>query len=496
MTAGSNPAPSAYNETVKKRLLFLTIFLSLLISGLFWFGRVDHDFFSYYYAGKKVWEGSVVYRDVYGNKGPVFYWVMAGLYGIFGDRYDWALVVGSGLLDGLAVYLLLKLIDKWIGGKLCGRDGVHKWIYAAGAVIFYKSFSIGQDLGGLYAENVALPLLYLSLLMWEEKKWPVSGILFGLAVMTRQTLVFFGLIYLARGFAALPLMDKIKWATGLLLTGLVVSGWLVFAGVQEHFWEQAVVFNLYNREVMKSMFWQVIGIRMLYEPRIMTAGVLMLLAVWMELKRGDTWRKWFALSLAAATMSAVFSGGVFYFHHFSQSMPLFFYSFRRIWARGKGSWLSEPFLIMTILATGMGYYYYTHSGNTSAVDDLKLKPPKIAEIEESKYLLVVPYHAKLYFDYGKSAPDKYFDQYFLLDYYYRTRSVEEFSRHSETLDRVWQEMTILTVVNDDFDRMLIDDYLKKLAEKYSVTDLETYFAGRVMMRTFRLGMKDAGLDIK
>ncbi len=189
---------------LKKALLglrnsvFFWIFIFGFVISLFVFlGKIDQDFFAFYYIGRGITEGLNLYRDIAENKGPVLYWFFAFLFKIFKANYSGALFFSNWLLDTVSIFLITKLLSKWIKYDFTPRT-FRKVLLLLFIVLYYKSFSIGMVMAGTYSENIALLLLVVSLLFYENKKNLISGIFFGLAVFCRQTVFFFSLFYLYR----------------------------------------------------------------------------------------------------------------------------------------------------------------------------------------------------------------------------------------------------------------------------------------------------------
>lgn len=80
---------------MSKKLILIILCLSLPFSLLLFNGKIDPDFFSYYYIGRGMNLGMDMFKDFADNKGPIQYLFYALLYKIFNNNYRLALFFGQ-----------------------------------------------------------------------------------------------------------------------------------------------------------------------------------------------------------------------------------------------------------------------------------------------------------------------------------------------------------------------------------------------------------------
>lgn len=165
--------------------------VSAIISLLFYWGRIDSDFFAFLYVGQGILDGNDMYRDFADNKGPVLYLFFAFLRLIFGNHYAAMLFVGSAILDAATIVLVFAIIKRVWGVAIPMTRAPIIIAFATLSVAWYKSFFLGYFPGGIYSESIAIPLLLGSVLMVSNNKPLKGGILFSLSVLTRLSMIFF-----------------------------------------------------------------------------------------------------------------------------------------------------------------------------------------------------------------------------------------------------------------------------------------------------------------
>lgn len=458
------------------KTLFWAILFSIVLSCVFLVARVDHDFFSYYYVGRNVFGGGAMYQDAYANKGPVLYWFFALLYGIFGNRYDLALIIGGGFLDGITIWLGWRLLRIWWDENANQKFGGRVIIALALTSLIYKGLVIGMFGGGIYSENLAMFWLTISLLAWEKKKPFVSGGSFVMAILTRQTMFFFLPIFWIRREAHRGLW---RWIGGMVVIGIGVASVLMqkqsLGGVMKY----AVLWNVsYASSVSQSYIYN-LWFRLSSEPLVLTlTGLILVLAGGLLADRKIPKGKrrlvgWLGVSSVLAT----WAGGYFFGHHFLQMMLFWGYlmGYFPVIRIGKGAVKVALWGVLLGLILSYGYIWvYRKDGLVNFVNGLGYLPPEFGNVRSAKYLTVVPYWAKLYFDYQKHAPDRYFDQYLLLDFFNSDQSQIEGEEHLSLASGVLRQTAFLMIVTNDTDRRLVEEYKSRYGEKFGLMKTREY----------------------
>ena len=108
-----------------------------------------------------------MYADFADNKGPILYLVFALLSILFDKHLIPALIIGSTVIDTIALFVIIKVIERDWDFKWQKRKFINYFLVIF-SLILYKSFTIGTSQGGLYSENVGL--LFLALSAWFLKK--------------------------------------------------------------------------------------------------------------------------------------------------------------------------------------------------------------------------------------------------------------------------------------------------------------------------------------
>lgn len=413
-------------------LLFLT---SLLISTLFYFGKVDQDYFSYYYVGRKVLSGSDMFVDVLDNKGPFLYLLFAFLNLVFKDNYMEALVVSSAIVDFLVVVFGMKLTQIWICTNK--EDFIkHNWIVLFFLLLIFKSFSIGVSMGGLYSEAIALLLVIFSLFLFEKNRNFMSGVLFALAVLTRQTVLFFGLMFVGELFFSSKrevLKKLIPTSTGFLVVILSLLIVLARLGNLSAFYQNYIILNLrYASTVADIRNIGIIAV-LFYETRLL---FILLFIVFVAIHRiiykgvKDRLTIILLLLLLSSTLST-FVGGLTYFHHFSQLGLLFFYVllFR---GRSKGVEVTRYVLILMVgFFTLLSYLLFVTPSGAQAEKIEGFVLNQTSKLNP-RYIQAIPYYPKFYIITGKDSPNRYYNSGFLSEYRNRGGKYQEISNYKMT----------------------------------------------------------------
>lgn len=410
-----------YNHTILACFV-LSFFLSLfLLRGLI------EDFFSYYYAGRSVLWGREMFIDVAQNKGPVMYLFYALLYGIFGLRYDLALVIASTVLDAVYCITLLFLLRTWTGYAI-PKKIVHQWIIAGCCVAYVKSFTIGSTMGGVYTVQVAMTTVVLALALSEKKRWFLSGIIFALAVLTRQSVIWYGFVFVVRWWAEKRDVRALgRFLLGCMLAVAVFVWYLWWQNALVYAWENLVVSVWeHERSDGKSL------VRVLFIHTRVFFSIVFTGAVVLFYRRKLYKEKLAPLMLALVVTSILSVSSVMVWgHQFLQWTPLFLFSFFWITARGLWNpllrWIGGLTAAFAIL--GYGTFLYLGTWTIEGVYGTLPVPP---EISQKKYMLILSAYDKPYIDWQKEAPDRYYLPFFWLnrEYYGRWTDVA-IARHKQ-----------------------------------------------------------------
>lgn len=469
---------------MSNKFLFITLLLgSLLISSLFWFGPIDPDFFYFYHVGKEINLGQELYVGIGDNKGPVHYFIYTLLYSIFVHNYGWALVIGSTLIDAFSLFIIIKILE---------RDWEYKWkkykivnlLIVFFSLLLYKSFSIGSLMGGLYSENVGM--LWLSLGIWflGKKHSVFSGALFGLSVLSRLTYLFFAPFFLILLF--FNFKDKYKLTRqflgfsigGLLCLGIFILYFWINGGLNHFFYnvfgQNALAARKFEEGIDKLLLTSIFV--SLSEPRIIITLILSTLVVILKIFSKENLRnKAILITLFISSFANTFTGGVgsiFFYHHFFQFnlMAIVTITQFKIFFKAKAVFL--PLIFLLISFTFLNYYSFLRNGKNN-VSSLRKVHLNIPEIENNKYLIVVPYYSIYYVVYDKTAPDRFF-QYF----FFSSRSLEnpekKIEQHQKLNKQKLQNTTFMFVYQNKFEQDIITEYKNNFGNKFNLKKVNTY----------------------
>lgn len=314
---------------ISNKVLFLIVtFLSFAIAGLLLIGSIDPDFFSYYYVGRGIIDEQDMFRDFANNKGPVLYLFFALLYFLFGNNYSLALFVGNGMLDAISIYYLFRLLSTYYGLQI-KKLTISNVILILFSVLLYKSFSITYFMGGVYAEQLGMMFLILSLWKYEQKNHFISGLFFALSILTRASFLFFIII-----FPILSLVRRHKYSSlvffgkGIAICIVPTALFFIITGSMYDFIYNNIIFNLhYAGATSDKRLFSLLNVSLL-ETRI----ILVFLYVTFFVLIGTFFSREKNKSLLIATIyiSSILvtnPGGIFYSHHFLQFMIITFIIF-------------------------------------------------------------------------------------------------------------------------------------------------------------------------
>lgn len=469
---------------MSNKTLFLTLLLgSFLISSLFWFGPIDPDFFYFYHVGKEVALGQKLYVDIGDNKGPVHYFTYVLLYSIFRHNYGWALVIGSTLIDAVSLFTIFKILE---------RDWGYKWkkykivnlLIVFFCLFLYKSFGMGSYMGGLYSENVGMLWLSLGIWLLGKKQSVFSGALFGLSVLSRLTYLFFAPLFLTLLF--FNFKDKYKLTKqflgfsigGLLCLGIFIFYFWVNGGLNDFIYS-AFGQNAFTARKLAGGIDRLLVTSIvvsLIEPRIIITFILGLLVVILKIFSKENFKnKAILITLFACSLLSAFIGGngnIFYYHHFSQFnlMSIVAVTQFRIFVKTGAVFLPLIFLLISLVS--LNYYQFIKNEKNN-VSSLRNAHPNIPGIENNKYLIVVPYYPIYYVVYDKSAPDRFFQYFFLSPYFFKNPE-KNIEQHQNMDKQRLQDTTFMFVSRSDYDEATISEYKKIFGEHFKLSKVNEY----------------------
>jgi len=456
------------------RTFVVLLVFSILVSLSFFWGRIDPDYYVFYYIGRGVAQGQDMYIDFADNKGPVLYLFFSFMYMIFGTNLELAAVVTSGLIDAFSVYLILRLFDIWFPGSKIDFSG-KKILLPIGLLLVFKSFSIGTDTGGIYSETIAFLFILVSLFALEKKQDAFSGILYMLGALTRPTVVFWGLFVLVR---ILFQKDKLKnlfsFVAGSFFCLLITMFYYFTTGGSFFYlFQNLITFNLGYAGLVKQLYIpQLVGTSV-FEFRILISTLFTsVFLIWFFIKRYGTKKiNTLLLTLSVATFLATFTGGIFYFHHFIQFSLLLSVALLYV-VKHKSFNPLRPALGLLVVAIIINFFSFIFISNKTF--DLQGSGTFLQNHEtflnQNKYLMVVTYYPELYFRYDKVSPDRYFLPYFL-SARFNTNVEEDVERHSQMERSKIKDTLFLFITNNNFDKRIKEEYLYRFSDKFKLVEV-------------------------
>jgi len=436
--------------------------ISLGISALMWQVQVDQDFFSQLYVGRGVWEGGSIYKDFTDNKGPWLYWMFALLYGVFGDNYALALVVSRGLIIGLTVWGLAE----WV----CIRKGT-KAVWLITILLGGLLFSL--NINGVYAESLSLVLLVwgINMIFWEKYEW--AGILAVGAMFSRQTFVFF-IPYLI--FALNQGEEKERWlrfARGAGLVILMTMGFLVIKGEIGAWFLNTIYFNINYARAVQELRWNSIksGLRDLGWNRVLYGWLIAIIGVvWEWIKKGRRSRE--LLVLLVCSIGATYSGGIFYPHHFTQFLIIIAGGLGVIFGEIRNIYLSGVAAVLILSSVSEIFRAYWVDGKKGWFNSLNYQPAGVESIKQKRYLMVISYHPKFYFDYAKRSPDRYFQPFFL-SRDFNVSAHKEVANHKVSMKSKLEETAFVLVRDKEVNKRLAEEYFDNFGKEFDLVKVDS-----------------------
>ena len=205
---------------LKDRTVFLMIFcISFFIRFPFFFrDYIDRDESTFILMGQSWVEGHLPYTELWDLKPPITFFVFAAIIYVFGKSFVAIRLFGT-LFVALTAFFTYKIGKKVHSGKI----GV--WAAISTVVLL----SLFGSLQGVMSEHICMaffmPGLYIMLKSKKSYPYLLSGLLMGLAVMTKMniayTLLFLGVFLFYSG-----IRDR-KWTRAIMNTFLYGLGILL-----------------------------------------------------------------------------------------------------------------------------------------------------------------------------------------------------------------------------------------------------------------------------
>ena len=154
-------------------LIFIAGFCLIAIKGLGTAQPGDENV--YYYMGKMVWEGKVPYKDFFYAHPPLHIYLMALAYGIFG--FNIVILKFIPLASTLvSAFFVFKIAKEKFGNSEAVISSL--LFLSSYSLLFNSVFSFGIEVAAMF-------LISGFYFLWNKNNYIASGILFGLAGITR-----------------------------------------------------------------------------------------------------------------------------------------------------------------------------------------------------------------------------------------------------------------------------------------------------------------------
>jgi len=442
-------------------------------------GNIDQDFFSMYYVGRGVAAGQNVFRDFSDNKGPLVYWFFAGLFKIFGYNYTTSVFWGLVVLDAIGIFLWLEVVSKWVE-QITGSWG-RSWGGEIIVACLYKSLNVGQLMGGIYAETLGMVFLALAWWSWQKEKWLVSGAFFGMAVLSRQTLVVWGMVF---GWwwikKVINQQEIIKFGMGLC--GLVLAFIIHILATNSFMdvWHNLVAYNLSYASAVGSMGWNFkldnLFKLLFSEPRLWVMILMLvpgILSIGMSGKLSREGKLRGGI-IVLSGLVATFWGGVVYFHHFLQLIPVaaLIISLGLKWGY---RWL--PWYLLVLLIAVVFGFQKTNGNDRREIGWRKITGSLEILAREKRYLMVVSYHPQLYFDVKKIAPDRNYHTFFLSRTYNPSDDYYREGHMKLKADRERMQQTLWVAIVRGSPNDIVRDYFKEYRDEFGLVEIQSFQVG-------------------
>ena len=357
--------------------------------------------------------------------------------------------------------------------------------------LLIKSYSIGTFTGGVYSETVAFFFILSSLLLVERKKVFFAGILYSLAILTRPTTIFWGIVplvwFLSKGE---KLAIFLKFFVGSIVSFLsVILFYVVLGGRLDYLIDNLLVFNSGYSRLIKTDYLRQLVLNISSETRLFLSIILVIPLLYFSLLNNKLIEyKFLIFAIFFASISSTFVGGLFYFHHFVQfslivtiAMVLIIaLSFRgnsalqgrKIIPETRMSHLLASVLLLLFISEVGSYRHFLFSEDRDS--DLTRVQNFITNhkdlLDSKEYLMVVTYYPQLYFTFDKLSPDRYFQPFFL-SRRFNILAEKDIKRHSKLNKETLDNTLFLIVSKNEFDGWYKEEYLTNFANKFGLKNV-------------------------
>lgn len=450
--------------SMRKGLLFVVFIISLVVSSLFYWTNIDPDYYSFYYVGRGIVHGQNMFRDFADNKGPVLYLIFAGLNIVFGRNYGLALVIGSTLLDFFVISILLVLINEW--WKKGNGDICCKWWFAVGITIIYKAFTLGMYMGGIYSESVGNIFLFLTMLLWVRKRYWWSGILFTLAFFCRQSFLLFLPIFFIEFLRLKNTSAIFKWLIAMVFATSLVLGYLYLSGSWIYFWRNAVLFQGNYAIAVQGLHWLSVGLLLVNDLKILWLITVLWVSVLVMLAR-LSFERFRLIMLILCSVVATLGIGISFPHHYFQMFLAVASVLSMLVVGNKKAKRVGVFGLVSGVLVALASILFSVNLGAKNGGGLKTTTLIYPEISSKKYMVVVPYYPRYYLDYNRSAPDRYYQQFFLSSVYNSDPHSNIDDHLGLTKDKL-SATAFLVLDHSTLDNILVKEYLNNFGETFGL----------------------------
>ena len=446
--------------------IYLLLIFTTLISGISflpfkaYYPNTDSGIFLY--MGQQILNGSILYRDLWDNKGPVLYYINA-----------LALLIGGGSIWGLYFIEFLSLLIAVAMGYLVMEKAFSRIPAIFASIIwplalFYVGGIDSANGGGNFTEEYALPFSFAALYLFLRSRNSSSstlyifliGVVFSLSFLLRPNntgmqisvaLVIFISGVLTRSFYML-VKQILAYALGSIVVLIAVVLYFQWMNALGDFYDSFIRYNyVYSSSTLSDRISSLLfGLRLL-SP---TGLPLIAIAAWIigvcTIINRPNWKEWQTALLSAAVIGLPVefvlssTSGLTYFHYYICWLPVFailtsFFIFGLItnFSSTRVNLFKRKINLSHIWVLGL---FIAMSGLALVkaprtlekfISSSKQKSPIVEEIRKSmkgeKYLLIWGTDSYFNFVTKMKSPTRYFHQ---LPFYvcaYRTdKMIEEF----------------------------------------------------------------------
>jgi Dolichyl-phosphate-mannose-protein mannosyltransferase len=329
------PAAPLFEQVPAWVWLVLTMVVILLLRIQFLGLPLERDESTYAYLGQRLLEGQRPYVDFYEMKPPVIFAMYALINLVFGYS-EW------GLHTAAIVFTLLNAGLIWAIGRM-----LMPAVYSAVASVAYGILSANLYVSATYMESELIVMVFALGSTWASLRWYqndqkngrlllISGILWALATLVKQTGLFFAMIpvglILHRFYAQKPrvwrhvLTDLAWWTAGTIIPIAVCAIWMTATGSWAGFWFWCITYtSMYSSAVTwalaQTSLWYNLNTMLIgFKPYWVLAGAGLVLLLTLK---SAPHKRLLLLLLTISGLLAIFPGKRFYAHYWLQFYPAF-----------------------------------------------------------------------------------------------------------------------------------------------------------------------------